>query len=148
MTTHVIVGCGKKKAPGKVEARDKYTSPYATVKARFAETIGDSWSILSAKYGIIEPDRVIDDYDVTASDVDDVAFRSLVSNTTSVIPDDTTHLIVCAGRDYTDPIRHLLRGQANDVEYFFDGTSGMGDQMRKMNEAVEAAKNEDLNQYV
>lgn len=152
MTTHVIVGCGKAKAPGELPARDKYTSSYFIVKREFADVIGDDWSVYSAKFGLIRPDRVIDDYDVKAEDVDDDVLRERVEDTVDVIPDDTDKVVVCAGSDYADPVREFLIEYGFDhgftVDFFFDGTDGMFDQQSKMKTVVNEAKNEDISHYV
>lgn len=68
----VIVPCGKSKIWKKhpkiknVEASKAYTgSPFKVNKA-FAEKFSDKWIILSAKYGFIEPNFIIEeDYNVT-----------------------------------------------------------------------------------
>lgn len=68
----VIVPCGGlkvwKKNPnhGPCRAESAYVGPPFKVNRKFAERFGDSWIILSAKYGFIEPAVIIPrDYNVT-----------------------------------------------------------------------------------
>ncbi len=63
----VLVGCGATKREDACEARDLYTGPLFTASRRYAEASGLPWLILSAKHGIIRPDRVIAPYDMTAA---------------------------------------------------------------------------------
>ncbi|RIE06793.1 DUF6884 domain-containing protein [Candidatus Cryosericum terrychapinii] len=72
----VIIGCGKSKIWGKKhaeagphKAEDVYTSSYATVKRKYAQSQGCDGMILSAKYGFIRPDFIIPNaYNVTFDD--------------------------------------------------------------------------------
>lgn len=64
-TTVVIIACGSLKiwdrypGVGPTAARDAYTgTPFRTNRA-YAERFGDEWRILSAKYGLIEPEFII-----------------------------------------------------------------------------------------
>jgi hypothetical protein len=67
----VIVPCGKAKiwsrhpGHGRVRAREAYTGSLFKVNRRYAERFGETWVILSAKYGFIPPDFKIEDYDAT-----------------------------------------------------------------------------------
>jgi hypothetical protein len=65
-----LVGCGDAKHGGLLPAREKYRSTYFNLKRDFAETLCARWWILSAKFGLLDPDRVIDDYDVAITDDD------------------------------------------------------------------------------
>ncbi|HZU14975.1 MAG TPA: hypothetical protein VFB58_19230 [Chloroflexota bacterium] len=75
MSTLVIVPCGRHKAWDKhpdllsVVAKDAYISPTFRLNRAYAETFGDAWMVLSAKYGFIPPDFVIPGpYNVTFKD--------------------------------------------------------------------------------
>jgi hypothetical protein len=67
----IIVGCGKAKIwsrghhVGRVKAQDAYIGSLFKSARRFAEKRGANWLILSAKYGLLRPDQLISDYDVT-----------------------------------------------------------------------------------
>src|SRR5688572_26222430 len=61
----VIVSCGGQKVwtmrprAGPVAAKDAYTSPVFRAARRYAEVFAEHWIILSAKYGLIEPEFII-----------------------------------------------------------------------------------------
>lgn len=59
----IIVGCGKTKAPTPCPARELYTGCLFRAARAHAETSGRPWLILSALWGLIEPDRVLEPYD-------------------------------------------------------------------------------------
>lgn len=63
----VFIGCVKLKNKGKLKAKDKYNSPLFKKELAYAKklTSGNNIYILSAKYGIISLDTIIDDYDLT-----------------------------------------------------------------------------------
>lgn len=63
MRTLVIVGCGEMKASLACEARDLYQSTLFRLARAYAEAAGDDWMILSAKHGLVYPDRVLEPYE-------------------------------------------------------------------------------------
>lgn len=60
-----LVSCVAVKRPGTHPARDLYASPLFVKSRTFAEKCSSRWYILSAKYGLVEPDRKIAGYDQT-----------------------------------------------------------------------------------
>lgn len=65
MRTLVIVGCGEMKASVACEARDLYLSTLFRLARAYAEVAGDDWLIMSAKHGLVAPDKVLEPYDFT-----------------------------------------------------------------------------------
>jgi hypothetical protein len=61
----VLIGCVKLKHKGRYSARDLYTSNLFRGRRSRAESTGKPWYILSAKYGLVEPDREIEWYDAS-----------------------------------------------------------------------------------
>jgi len=142
-----LVGCGDAKHDGLLPAREKYRSGYFGLKRDFAETFCSRWWILSAKFGLLEPDRVIDDYDVSITD-DDVDPARWVENVCTTLLDvdwpETTEdgrelvweLYALAGSDYLeagDQDGTALRVQLPDVtpehvtiRFPFDDLAGIG----------------------
>jgi len=124
-----LVGCGDAKHDGLLPAREKYRSTYFGLKGDFAETFCARWWILSAKFGLLDPDRVIDDYDVAITDddvdtaqwVEDV--RTALSNvewpeTTKDGRDIVWELYALAGSGYleaADQDGNALRVQLPDI---------------------------------
>lgn len=65
VTKIALVSCVKKKQCTPMPARYLYCSDWFRKASAYAMCIADEWYILSAKYGLVEPDRVIAPYDVT-----------------------------------------------------------------------------------
>lgn len=66
----VLVGCVKTKAGRPCPAKDLYISPLFTGRRRYAERSGRPWFILSAAYGLVKPDEVIQPYEQRVDDLD------------------------------------------------------------------------------
>ena len=63
-----LVGCVKRKRSHAAPARDLYTSDLFLGRRAFVERSCDSWFILSALYGLVDPSRVLEPYDRTLKD--------------------------------------------------------------------------------
>jgi hypothetical protein len=60
-----LVGCVKTKLDHAAPAKDLYTSPLFRGRRAFVERSCARWFILSAKHGLVDPDTVLEPYDVT-----------------------------------------------------------------------------------
>lgn len=162
--TAVFVGCGAAKQDATVPARELYTSNYFGLKREYAETVGDSWAILSALHGVVEPNESISPYNVTIDDYPiDGDERSQVEHTTvdewaaAVLGDverrirkpgqdgrQPDRLVILAGRKYVEPLRDgfgsLAVEHGFETVYPFDHTSGIGEQMGWLSEQIEAVE--------
>lgn len=65
MATIALVSCVKQKQNSPCPARDMYTSALFSKARVYAETSADAWFILSAKYGLVQPDETIAPYEQT-----------------------------------------------------------------------------------
>lgn len=63
MTTIALVGCAAAKLSRPAPARDLYVSQLFKKAAAYAEANSDRWYVLSAKYGLVASDKVIEPYD-------------------------------------------------------------------------------------
>ena len=61
----VVIACGSKKRNHPAPARDMYVGSLFKNARRAAESTGLPWYIMSAKYGILRPDDMIEPYDMT-----------------------------------------------------------------------------------
>ena len=66
--TICLVGCSKSKLAHAAPAQDLYCSALFRLSREWAKRHSDAWAILSARYGMIEPDRVIEPYNTTIAD--------------------------------------------------------------------------------
>jgi hypothetical protein len=60
-----LVGCVKTKRDHAAPARDLYISPLFRGRRAYVERTCARWFILSAKHGLVEPDTLLEPYDVT-----------------------------------------------------------------------------------
>ncbi len=65
----ILIGCVKEKRAGRHLARELYASQLFKRRRAYAESLAAPWYILSAKYGLVEPDQVIDSYDLSLKDL-------------------------------------------------------------------------------
>lgn len=66
----VLVTCGAKKQQKRSAARDLYIGPYYRACMDYAEALRPNHIfILSAKYGLLDPARMVDPYDETLNDM-------------------------------------------------------------------------------
>lgn len=61
----VLVGCSSNKEKGAVNAEDLYTGELFKLGRKFGNGLlfGSTWAILSAKYGVLHPNRLVPPYD-------------------------------------------------------------------------------------
>lgn len=155
VTALVIVGCGSAKHDGVLPAKEKYSSPYFSLKRSYAEAVGTEWAILSAEHGLIDPETEIDDYDRSVSEMPasrraawgNAAGTSIVARCADMESDgrrpDELHLLL--GSDYKTPISETvdwLAGQGIRIVDPFAGTSGIHEQQSLLSDAVTFAGGE------
>lgn len=61
----VLVGCVKTKLQGRHKAKDLFISPLFVGRRARAEALGGPWFVLSAKFGLLSPDREVETYNVS-----------------------------------------------------------------------------------
>ena len=71
-----LVGCVKQKAHQPAPARELYTSTLFRGRKAFVVETCDKWFILSAKYGLVTPDEVLEPYDESLTDMTATARRA------------------------------------------------------------------------
>jgi uncharacterized HhH-GPD family protein len=72
----IILGCVATKHPRPAKAKDLYASPMFAKRRRYAEMSQKPWVIFSAEHGILDPDDVIEWYDVDMSKLSVAARRA------------------------------------------------------------------------
>lgn len=142
-----LVGCGEQKRPGTHHARDLYTSTYFAKKREFAEHLCDTWTICSAKYGLLNPYRRIPSYDVTDSDIHATTWLEHIETqlSTHLKTDRVNELWVLLGTRYLSlepesggpSFRDRIEALPCDVYFPFDETAGIGYQMGWINTCLE-----------
>jgi hypothetical protein len=140
----VIVPCGQRKIwekqpdAGATVARDAYVGSPFTVNRRFAESFGESWLILSAKYGFIEPDFVIPGpYDTTfkRKSSGPISTERLQAQVRERDLDRYEHVIGLGGKEYRRAVEAAFEGTAVQLHFPFFGLR-VGEAMQAINRAV------------
>ena len=102
----VLVACCGPKLSVAAPAADLYQSALFKKSKRYAEAFGDRWFILSAKHGLLDPQRVIKPYDETLSgmpQVDRMRWSYAVEEQLlGAGLERNDELVVLAGNDYCD----------------------------------------------
>lgn len=65
MTRIGLVGCVKGKAATPAPASELYTSALFQGRRAYVERTCDAWYVLSAKHGLVKPDRILKPYEQT-----------------------------------------------------------------------------------
>lgn len=65
----ILVSCSASKLDHAAPARELYTSPLFRKARELAERSGRPWAILSAKHGLLDPNTVVEPYDLALSDL-------------------------------------------------------------------------------
>lgn len=102
-----LVGCVKTKRAGRHRARDLYTSALFQGRRSHAESAGAPWLILSAGYGLVDPDEEIDSYDVSLLDMSTPERRAWSANVLAALDERFGSLAgwtveIHAGQEYRE----------------------------------------------
>jgi hypothetical protein len=137
----IVVGCvGQKvwsKDPSAVPlqpAAMAYASPLFRKSRAYAERRGDSWVILSAKYGFLQPGEMIQDYNETFNRkslglVDAVTLKWQVAE---MGLDRYATVVVLAGCKYAMRVRQAFEGTGVTIEDPMQGLT-LGKRLRWLN---------------
>lgn len=107
---HALISCSKTKGDHRDLARNMYASPLYRKSVAVAEGWGLTFSILSAKYGLLDPDETIDPYDLTlkgASRQFKLEWAHRVDSQIRSSIDRKKRLVMLAGDDYFAPLAEV-----------------------------------------
>lgn len=130
-----LVECVKTKREEQGKAGDLYVSPLFGKYRQFAREHCSRWYILSAKHGLLEPDRIIEPYDRTLNSMSTAERKHWAL---SVLQDlrDRSHrdesVIILAGKSYRKYLVPLLSQEGYDAVVPMEGKS-IGVQLRWLN---------------
>ena len=128
----------------RIEAGDAYCSPLFQKSKQWAELRGYPYAIISAKYGLIFPDEVIQDYDLTLNELNKKQLENWKRNVAEQIEDygrwkvgvesweDMPRIIALAGKSYTDNLEDALEYRI-EIEEPLKGLQ-VGERLSKLNE--------------
>jgi hypothetical protein len=132
MRTLYLVSCVRKKKPGSHPARDLYDSDFFKKCRRYVEKQGVPWFILSAQYGLVQPEAVISTYDKTLNNMSVSERRAWAQR---VLKDLERYLaspdtvVFLAGSRYREFLIPALRGMGVKIEVPMEGLR-IGEQLQ------------------
>jgi hypothetical protein len=112
----VLIGCGKSKASEATAASELYTGCLFRARRRYAEAQGCPWFVISAKYGLLQPNQQVAPYDLRLdelSQVDQAAWAlGVAQQLLEHVGDNATlrniHIEIHASEVYADRLRDVL----------------------------------------
>jgi len=148
MTDLCIVPCGKEKIwkaeplAGPTVARRVYTGRFAGTCIRYAEAFyPKSYVILSAKYGFLAPDDLIEgDYNVTFKDqsTNPISLEVLVRTAGQKRLFGYRRIVAVVGKDYLDRIESVFPGIL--IVTPLAGCKNMGEMIGKLKKAISSGR--------
>ena len=134
-----LVSCVNKKAPTPRKAKDLYDSPWFGKAKTYVESTKQRWFILSAKYGLVEPNCEIDPYDRSLNSMpieERKEWAEDVSNELRLHIADIDTIYILAGQRYREFLVPKLRDY-DDVNICvpMEGLR-IGEQLRWLDERI------------
>lgn len=135
-----LVSCVKRKVPAPAPARDLYTSDLFRLMRQYAENSAERWFILSAKHGLVSPDKVIAPYEQTLNSMT-ASERKLwargITEQLGAILSNQAQVLLLAGRRYREHLEPWLLARGCQVEVPLRGLP-IGRQLQWLKKANEA----------
>lgn len=128
----VLISCVKSKTTGPNPAQDLYISDLFQKSSAYAKLIGDSWYILSAKYGLLSPDQVIEPYEKTLNEMGVGERKSWAKSVMSDLAKIVTHsdeVVFLAGVKYRENLIQPLTKMGSKISVPMEGLS-FGNQLK------------------
>lgn len=117
MNRVTLIQCTDSKRDEMALARDLYDeSRYFRRMREWAESRGNSWFILSAKHGLVDPDESLEPYDEYG-----LSSEQAWQIATELSDRGIDVVDITAGREYTDPLIPALEFQTIDAVNHFAG---------------------------
>ena len=127
-----LVSCVSKKRAVPAPAQDLYVSPLFLKTRAYVEGLGQPWYILSAKYGLVRPEQLIDPYDLTLKQMGVAERRRWAERVMSQLQphlDGVAEVVFLAGQPYQEFLNPQISKQGVTV---YDPLQGLkiGERMR------------------
>jgi cytoplasmic iron level regulating protein YaaA (DUF328/UPF0246 family) len=118
------VSCTKAKRAVPSAARDLYVSPLFRGLRAYAESHADRWYILSAKYGVLRPEQVVEPYERTLNKMSKVErlswWHDVKRELIEIVPEGSD-VVLLAGSRYRENIEPFLRERGCRVQIPLEG---------------------------
>lgn len=137
-----LVSCVKGKHGQPLPARDLYASDWFRKARAYAEQRGGRWYILSAEYGLVDPQDVIRPYERTLYGMDAgerTAWAARVGGQLRAVLQPGDRVEILAGERYREHLLPVLRAAGHDVTVPMEGLE-IGQQLAWLKQAVAPLK--------
>jgi hypothetical protein len=124
----------KQKSSSAVPARDLYVSQLFRGLRRYAESHAHTWYILSAEYGVLCPEQVVEPYERTLNTMpkpERVAWAEKVEQQLLELLPTDAEIILLAGERYREHIEPFLRERGFQVSVPLRGLQ-IGKQLQRL----------------
>ena len=111
-----FISCVKEKRIGKYKAKDLYTSDFFKKSFRYCFSKYDKVFVLSAKYGLLELEDEIENYEMTLNDFskdEKIKWSNMVYEQMKNKIDDSDDLYFYVGNNYREFLLPMLRNKCN-----------------------------------
>ena len=127
----ILVGCGKKKKGGSHKAKDLYEGVLFRKTYDYAKLIGDDIYIISALYGLVNPERIIKNYNDTLHGREDSFVREWSMRVSLEIkklyPEkEGVEIFIFAGEIYRKYVLYILTQMGYNIRNGFGEEKGFG----------------------
>ena len=134
-----LIQCTNSKRDSQCKAAAMYDeSEYYKKMRRFAKAKGNEWYILSAKHGLLYPDKIIEPYD--SYGLSDTQAAEIA---TELSDKGVSEVEIIAGKKYTDPLTPELERMGIDVIEHCRGMM-IGERMKELNTLVDNMEHDTL----
>lgn len=134
-----LVSCVSVKTTLKSPARSLYISDWFQKASRYATQISDEWYILSAKYHLVDPDQVIEPYNLTLKNMGKNArkdwARQVLDKLQPKLNPGVT-VIFLAGQAYREFLLDPIIRMGCNVSIPMEGL-GIGEQLHWVNQHLQ-----------
>jgi hypothetical protein len=130
-----LVECVKTKRKEPSKAEDLYVSPLFRSYRQFARAYCRKWYILSAEYGLLEPERIIAPYNKTLNRISSAGRKQWASSIFQELKErlhNNDNVVILAGKSYRQYLVPLLLQEGFKILVPMEGKS-IGVQLRWLN---------------
>ena len=134
-----LVSCVKTKLPDRAPARELYVSPWFRKARAVIEAAEWPWYILSAKYGMVDPDAFIEPYEKTLNAMrkhERIEWSRRVMRALDPHLADVDSVVIFAGGKYREFLAPALHERGITVHVPMEGL-GSGEQLARLNRWID-----------
>lgn len=115
----ILIGCGREKLLSAAPAAELYTSQRFQGCLQLARTLSAPFAILSAKHGVVPPDRILDPYDLNIVELESAKRRKWAQSVIKTLQSKIAgkRVVMLATSDYLKPILDLASERGQQLEF-------------------------------